>query len=1386
MRKATFPILLLFFSALSLQAQWTTITNHNAPEGIGVVWAVDDDHVFAMSGDILLKTSNGGQSWQSQNLHPQPFTYTPEAIHFFDAQNGMIVGSVFGVQPLIFNTHDGGQSWNSATVSAPVIIQIEAVQMVSPSTAYCLGWYGYAYKTIDGGQTWDQLFVPNATAHWNDIAFSDPMHGKLLDQEGVLHVTDDGGLNWHELHPPVNTQGASMQFLDTNHGFLNDPGVGFYRTDDGGVSWDTVYIQTYNYLANFYFTGPNTGWAISSGGISKTTDGGKTWLLQKNLNDPVYADMHFAGNTGWEVGTDNTGHGAMYKATNNGGFGIDLQPQVVLFTCPFLSTDFTCTHDGADHFDWQVNGVSQGVDSPEFHLTPGTEGQFDVSCIASNGGQSVSLTTSVYAFSQPYEPFNLEYPSTMCKGLQAWMRFNIVEGLSYRIQQDTSLLLEFTADHSGPYFWHSEGLDTSTTFDFYGYFPYCGWQKLASAPVMVAPIPSGDYGVSIDRYLICENESPELTVYNTDSTLYYQAYYAASAPLSPEVQGGAAALSLPMYPFHTDAEISIRAYSSPGCWRLLDTFFTVKVAQLEPKFGLSSQLVEFSEPLQISNGSADSLSCSWFITGGSPDIQESSQQQPPVIHFGAEGTALVTLAAVSPSGCKDTLQKEVTIYNGASLGATWAFPQDVQEQKTLEVDSAGNIYSYVNWYANMINSRLGGPAYPPKSLGTFYKHNKFGVLQWYVSIDDEDGIPSGAWLIDQYTDKAGFSWLLVNLNQSPGASVTFSSTDGRVVSTDKHDGVAIVQYSPYGVLLSLKTIVTYDPVPDPYSDIARGISLKRDEAGDFFFLGTLFSTNDQLNPVLFILSDENGVVDTVPFPHNNPGPDFLIKFPESGQIQWIKNVSSYFTAAGYYLPFEPLLLEPDRAGGCFIWSKGGPHPPQTYSSLGVEISRFDANGELSWHLPYTIFSGEYSYANDMTVDSRGNVYILGNVLGCCSLSGYGFGPYFVKIGRDDGVVKWVRSITHYDHFGGNYNDRALGIAVDEQDKVYVLNSFDYGGDNRAYVYPQCIDTVFSGPSKLLLSTWDSLGNLVQLIPSNAYSEIPTSLYLVSRHLRVRNGAIHVLGYSPQADPEFLGVPLQTDSPNRCFMARVPDPLDYVPYINTCQFEVCEVDSVNKLQVSYLFDQVQWYCNDTLLSGYTQAAITPPKDGAYRVKAVNPLGIERSANPTSQVHIVAFPYATIMKKGLGLIAPYYPNANYSWFDSLGTYLGTTFDSTVFNPPGPGWYRVITYVGAEFCTDTSSLFYFDGLVPVSEPGVASIEFHISPNPNNGDFYVRLSGSYERAIELKLMDAAGKEMAIRSMPPGSISQAINITALPPGLYLLQAVMDGKALSVQKMVKM
>ncbi|MBN1568024.1 MAG: hypothetical protein JXA73_09270 [Acidobacteria bacterium] len=149
---------------------------------------------------------------------------------------------------------DGGKTWKAVTGKAGGMGCILAFADAKT------GWLGSGAKfemTTDGGAAWKELALPKDVSKVAAISLRTPADGYLVDANGVLHITKDGGKTWasHSLGlnapsilgfgsgPFINeTPQAAVRFQDANHGVVvlglsGKTGLIALRTADGGKTW---------------------------------------------------------------------------------------------------------------------------------------------------------------------------------------------------------------------------------------------------------------------------------------------------------------------------------------------------------------------------------------------------------------------------------------------------------------------------------------------------------------------------------------------------------------------------------------------------------------------------------------------------------------------------------------------------------------------------------------------------------------------------------------------------------------------------------------------------------------------------------------------------------------------------------------------------------------------------------------------------------------------------------------------------------------------------------------------------------------------------------------------------------------------------------------------
>lgn len=200
-----------------------------------------DPHILYYAANVLFKTSDGGNSWQSISpdlTRPEPGA--PSSIGSMLSKNADAAkqrGVIYSLAPsfkdlntlwagtddgLIWITRDGGKNWNNITppelTAWSKVTQIETSHFDDQSAYSSVSRFRiddlhpYIYRTHDGGKTWRKITdgLPDGPV---DTVREDPVRKGLLfaGTENSVWVSFDDGDHWQSLQ--LNLPHTSMRDL---------------------------------------------------------------------------------------------------------------------------------------------------------------------------------------------------------------------------------------------------------------------------------------------------------------------------------------------------------------------------------------------------------------------------------------------------------------------------------------------------------------------------------------------------------------------------------------------------------------------------------------------------------------------------------------------------------------------------------------------------------------------------------------------------------------------------------------------------------------------------------------------------------------------------------------------------------------------------------------------------------------------------------------------------------------------------------------------------------------------------------------------------------------------------------------------------------------------
>lgn len=304
----------------------------------------------------------------------------------------------------------------------------------------------------------------------------------------------------------------------------------------------------------------------------------------------------------------------------------------------------------------------------------------------------------------------------------------------------------------------------------------------------------------------------------------------------------------------------------------------------------------------------------------------------------------------------------------------------------------------------------------------------------------------GLWAYDYgygvTTDNAGNIYVAGKYEE---VNANFSDT---LIPCEGNHDIYLAQYSPSGNLNWIRT------AGGVLGDYATAVSC--DGSNYVYIAGEIEGVNSNI-----IFQGSTTTLTSVCF-----NDIFLAKYDLSGNLIWAKQ-------AGWWHNEKALGITQDQAGNVYIC---GFFNDTTmfestqilgYGKNDIFIAKYNSLGDFLW--VKKAGSSERDEAKFIKCDPAGNVYICGMYSDGCSFgtqtlaspNGY-FNTFLAKY-APDGTLKWVKTS------GGNYDDVAWGLTMDNAGKIYIGGEFN---DALIFAGSQLSTT---GSSDVFVACYDSLG-----------------------------------------------------------------------------------------------------------------------------------------------------------------------------------------------------------------------------------------------------------------------------------------------------------------------
>ncbi|OGY85924.1 MAG: hypothetical protein A2233_00310 [Candidatus Kerfeldbacteria bacterium RIFOXYA2_FULL_38_24] len=253
----------------------------------------------------IFRTTDGGSTWEQRvfigqekkkvlsiaNIDIQVIKVDPSnhnVIYLGTKANG------------IYKTDNGGQVWWKLPISSDNIRDI-AIDQQYPNNIYAL-LGSNIIKSTDSGQNWEAVYTDTQNAVITKIMVDWFNQQKIIATTsiGTVLISENEGADWqvvYQVTEPLN--GIEMSQTDSRIIYVLELDESLHKTTDGGLTWTDLFTENpqfeafkkenktsnVNEVKNMAMDPNNSNvlYVVTSEGIIKTLDGGRTWNLLDTL-----------------------------------------------------------------------------------------------------------------------------------------------------------------------------------------------------------------------------------------------------------------------------------------------------------------------------------------------------------------------------------------------------------------------------------------------------------------------------------------------------------------------------------------------------------------------------------------------------------------------------------------------------------------------------------------------------------------------------------------------------------------------------------------------------------------------------------------------------------------------------------------------------------------------------------------------------------------------------------------------------------------------------------------------------------------------------------------------------------------------------------------------
>lgn len=240
--------------------QWTVVPGCDSCDWRSL-YAFDDRKAIVLNAGapaLIFLTEDGGTSWKQVYYDNRPGIFF-DAMQFFDEQEGIAIGDPLQNRFTVIRTHNGGRSWESdAAASLPVAATGEAIFAASgtslvtfPGKKVYFATGGNVARLFVSGNNWAAYTIPvvqgSSTTGAFSIAFRNAETGIAVGgdykldtaRKGNCMLTSNGGRTWYAPVTPPGGYKSGVAYVSQK--ILITTGTsGTDISEDGGKNWRKI------------------------------------------------------------------------------------------------------------------------------------------------------------------------------------------------------------------------------------------------------------------------------------------------------------------------------------------------------------------------------------------------------------------------------------------------------------------------------------------------------------------------------------------------------------------------------------------------------------------------------------------------------------------------------------------------------------------------------------------------------------------------------------------------------------------------------------------------------------------------------------------------------------------------------------------------------------------------------------------------------------------------------------------------------------------------------------------------------------------------------------------------------------------------------------------